>query len=47
MIHVAAAVGSPVVRCFLGSQDERLNQSADETHIPHAGDHVDLTWVSV
>jgi len=24
-----------------------LNQSADETHIPHAGDHVGLTWVSV
>ena len=26
---------------------QHLNQSADQTHIPHAGDHVGFTWVSV
>jgi len=34
----------PAPRCQVCG---RLNQSADETHIPHAGDHVDLSWVSV
>ena len=28
-------------------REPRLNQSADQTHIPHAGDHVGFTWVSV
>ena len=33
MLHVAAAVGSPVVRCFLGSQDERLGAVPLHEHI--------------
>jgi len=33
MLHVAAAVGSPVVRCFLGSQDERLGAVPLQEHI--------------
>jgi len=33
MLHVAAAVGSPVVRCFLGAQDERLGAVPLREHI--------------
>jgi sugar phosphate isomerase/epimerase len=33
MLHVAAAVGSPVVRCFLGAQDERSGAVALREHI--------------
>ena len=33
MLHVAATVGSPVVRCFLGSQDERLGAVPLGAHI--------------
>lgn len=33
MLHVAAAVGSPVVRCFLGSQDERQGAVPLQEHI--------------
>jgi sugar phosphate isomerase/epimerase len=33
MLHVAAAVGSPVVRCFLGAQDERSGAVPLQEHI--------------
>lgn len=33
MLHVAAAVGSPIVRCFLGAQGERLGTVPLREHI--------------
>jgi len=44
---VLAAMRASEAGSTAAQRASSLNQSADETHIPHAGDHVDLTWVSV